>query len=150
MTVDDDPTPDARAEDDAEYDVRADARTVGGLGDGEAVRVVHEPDRAVESRLEIASQRPAVEPDGVGVLHKPRVGHERARDADAHGPDRAGGAVELPHQSRNSVEQRRVIPWRGHASSRDLVTRGRQRDRFDLGSADVDADAHGSSLRRAR
>src|SRR5438876_2583798 len=41
--VHDDPTADPGAEDDAEHDVRAGGRTVGGLGEGETVRVVHEP-----------------------------------------------------------------------------------------------------------
>src|SRR5688572_15120985 len=59
----DDPTSDSRAEDDAEYDARAHSRAVGGLGEREAVRVVHEAHRAVEPLLEIVSKRPTVEPD---------------------------------------------------------------------------------------
>ena len=132
MTVHDDPTPDSRAQDDAEHDVGARGRAVGRLRDGEAVRVVHEPHGTVEPRFQIASQRPAVEPDGVGVLHEPGLRHERPRNADAHRAGLAGRTVELPHQARDGVEQRPVIGGRGHASPGDLLTRRRQRDGCDL------------------
>src|SRR5207248_10130896 len=47
-TVHDDPAPYTRTQDDAEHDVRARGGAVGGLGERDAVRVVHEPYGTVE------------------------------------------------------------------------------------------------------
>jgi hypothetical protein len=58
-----------------------------------------------------------------------------------------GNALELPHQRRDGVERRHVITWRAHASSGDLLTGGRKSDRFDLRSAEIDANAHGKRQR---
>src|SRR5437773_10231624 len=82
--IHDDPASDSRAEDDAEHDVRARGRAVGGLGEREAVSVVHEPPRAVQQLPEIACECPTVEPGRVGVLLEPDLGHACSWYADAH------------------------------------------------------------------
>jgi len=74
------------------------------------------------------------------------LGHDRPRDADAHRAGLAASAVELPYEPRDGVKRRRVITWRGYAASGDLLTGRRQRDCFDLRSAQVDADAHGAKV----
>ena len=64
------------------------AGAVARLGQGEAVRVVREAERAVEQALEILAERAAVEPDAVRVLHEAGGGRERPRHPDAR-PARA-------------------------------------------------------------
>src|SRR5438046_9840464 len=51
--VNDDPTSDSGAEDDAEHDVRARGRAGGGFGAREGVRVIHEPHRAATPPVEL-------------------------------------------------------------------------------------------------
>ena len=51
---------DSGAEDDAEYHLRTHARTVGGLGEREAIRVVHHTDRPLYHRFEVLVERVAV------------------------------------------------------------------------------------------
>jgi hypothetical protein len=131
--------------------VGAGRRAVCGFGEGEAVRVVHEPHWAAESLLEIAAQRLAVEPGRVGVLHESCAGDDRSRNAHTDGGV-VGVGFELPHQSRDGVERRHIVGRRRGAVSGDLLTSGRQGDSFDLRSAEVDADTHvhdGTYLRRA-
>src|SRR5439155_994243 len=45
--------------------------------------------------------------------------------SDAYRALAAGRALELPHQPRDGVERRRVVPRRGDAQTGDLLTRGR-------------------------
>src|SRR2546427_339992 len=97
-----------------------------------AAAAISRPDRvrpvcsawSPELLLAVASERPAVEPGGVGVLHEPCSGGHRSRDADAHGARCVGSALELPHQRRDRVERGHVVTRRRQAASRDLFTGG--------------------------
>src|SRR5262249_60247489 len=82
-TLHDDPASRPGAQDDAEDDASARAGAVTRLGEREAVRVVCEAQGTVEQSLEILSERPAVQPDAVGVLDKPRRGRKGTRHPDA-------------------------------------------------------------------
>src|SRR5262249_41627414 len=75
-TVDGDPPARAGSQDDAEDDTSPRARPVARLGEGEAVRVVREPEGTVQQALEVLAERAAVEPDTVGVLDHPGGGRE--------------------------------------------------------------------------
>src|SRR5262249_40071137 len=66
--VDDDAAAGPGTQDHAEDDAGSRARAIARLGEGEAVRVVREPQGTMEQALQILAQRAAVQPDAVGVL----------------------------------------------------------------------------------
>ena len=99
-----DPSADPGAKDHAEHAVGSGPRAVGRLGEHEAVRVVHQTHRPLESLLERAPQRSSDQPRGVGVLHDPRALGDHARDANADGASLAHRALDERHQFANRLE----------------------------------------------
>src|SRR5262249_33735220 len=81
--VDDDAGAYPGAEDGSEYDTRTGSCAVGRLGDGETVGVILQPHRTAERVREIAVERSADEPCGVGVLDDAGGRRDCAGYADA-------------------------------------------------------------------
>ena len=127
--ADHDSAADTGAEDDAEDGVVPLARAVDGLGQGEAVGVVGDSDRAVEARLEVGLEGVAVEPSGVGVLDQAGGAGDDAGDADPDGTGAAGLRLELGDQAGDGVEAGLVVRWSrdagGSAGDDDFARRGR-------------------------
>src|SRR5262245_25632610 len=78
FAFEDEPTAAARAEDHSEQGSGSRTGAVDGLGEGKAVGIVGEAHRLCESVFEIACERLAIEPGGVGVLHAAPAGGDRA------------------------------------------------------------------------
>src|SRR5688572_12252939 len=135
LSVDHDPTADPGAENHPEYHRRSLRRSIDRFGQGEAIRVVLQPDRPAERRFEVLRQRLADEPGGVGVLDQPggaRLGSWDA-DTDAALPD-------LAHQGLHSRNRRPVVAARrGDALAKDLAARCIERQRFYFRAAEVNA-----------
>ena len=85
LAADRDATADSGAENDAEDDAVGGCGSIGRFGQREAVGVVFDADAAAERFTEVSAEWLAIEPGGVGVLDQPRVGADRAGNANAHG-----------------------------------------------------------------
>ena len=81
--VDHDAAADTGTENDAENRCGARTRAVDGLRQGEAVGIIGEADRTLQSVFEVCIQPLADETAGVGVLHTPRRPGQSAWYADA-------------------------------------------------------------------
>ena len=93
------------AQNDPEHDAEADAGTVGGFAQGEAVGVVLDPHLAVEGLADVVVEAVAVQGDGIGTLDQAGGGADHAGDAD---PDRRGDAqvgFRLAHQSGDGIHR---------------------------------------------
>src|SRR5205823_1964957 len=119
--VDRDSPADARAEDHAEHAVESSARSVGRLGEREAVRVVHQPHGPTEPLLEHALERRADQPAGVGVLDDPRALRDRAGNADAHRVRLADRALDERDHRLDRAERALVVARRAHAVAEALL-----------------------------
>ena len=145
--VDRDAAADTGAEDHAEHDAMTDACAVDRFGQREAVGVVGHADRSCESRGQVVDERPSVEPRRVRVPD--HTGGERHgaghRDADR------GGRTELTLARRDEVVQRgerRVVVLRCRdPRAQQRASRVVERDQFDLGPTEVDAEADQSGHR---
>ncbi len=92
---------DAGAEDHREHGRGACRGAVGRLGEGQAVGIIGERDRALEDGREIPVERFAVEPGGVRILEQPGGGGDGPRRAEPDGATRAELGFDLGHQVPN-------------------------------------------------
>ncbi len=133
----------AGAEDGAEHDFRIGARAVGGLRQRETVGVVGDAHRLPEGGGEIALQRMADEANRIGVLHQSRHRGNSTRNADAHGRHAGalGHGLGRARELRHGADRAGVVAHgcRGTLAEQRPPVAG-QRDRLDLGAAEVDAD----------
>ena len=106
-------------EDDAEDGAAAGGRAVDRLGQRKAIGVVGEAHRAAERGLDIAAERPAVEPGRIGVLHQSGSGDDRAGNADADRSGRADLALQRGDQPGNRRDRAVIIAdRRGDSTAR--------------------------------
>jgi hypothetical protein len=103
--------------------------------------VVHDANGSRELLLQVCLQRPSDQPRGVGVLHETRVRGDDSRDSDSdRGADvqlRLDSADELPYGADCLV----IATRSGDALTREDDAGFVERNGFDLGAAEVDADA---------
>ena len=126
---------------------RASRRSVGRLGDGQAVGVVGAAHGPRQRSRKVALQRLAVQPRRVGILHQPGGAHNRSRNPHAHRGRFARAAADAPlqllHHLCNRPHRGRVVVLRRrNAQPRNLRAAPIQREPFDLGAAQVDSDAN--------
>jgi hypothetical protein len=152
---------DARAQDHAEHDLVAARCAERGLGEGEAVRVVGEPDGDAQRDAQILAERTAIEARGVRVLHEAGATRHAAGHPDPDGRHR--GKARLVRQlegERGEPREDRLVPFVAlggdaapHELDRYAVVDGHDGP-FDLRAAEVDAEdeavRHAATLRRAR
>ena len=127
--MDDDAGADARAEDGGEHHLRPGGGAIGRLGHGQAVGVVLQPHGTAEGAREIAIQRAADEPRGVGVLDQAGGRRDGAGNADADGAGGADRLLEFGHERdgrQQSAHHSRRRAWRC-ACDRARVHRRRAR-----------------------
>ncbi len=141
---DDDAAANTSAEDDTEHHLEAAAGAIDRLGEGEAVSVVGDTDRASEAGLEVGLERAADEPDGVGVLDQAGGASDNSWDADADGALFAGFGFQLSDEAYDRVDGGGVVArgWDPAAGGDDII--GGQGDGFDLGAAQINPDLHQS------
>ena len=139
------------AEDDREDHLRASGRTVGGLGDGEAVGVVGAADGTGQGSRKVMLQRLAVEPGGVCILHQTSGADNGAWNSDAHrgGTAAADALLQLSHHVSDRLHRGGIVMLRGsNAQAGHLRAVRVQRESLNLCPAEVDSDAnsfcHGS------
>src|SRR5262245_61331484 len=72
----------ASAEDHAEHGAGPRAGAIDRLGEGTAVGIVGQAHGLVETALEVAGERLAIEPGGICVLHPAPAGGDRARHTE--------------------------------------------------------------------
>ena len=126
------------------------ARAVGGLRDGEAVGVVGDADGAVERGGKVVDQRMAVEPGGIGVLDQAIGGADAAGNSGPNGPAPAGLPLQLVDERGHGGDAGAVVAaGRIDAQAGELVAGVVEGERFDLGAAEVDADAHAATWFRS-
>jgi hypothetical protein len=136
----------------AEHRRSARRGAIGGFGQRETVGVVGDAHFAPQPRAQVLAQPLAVEPGGIAVAHAPRHRRGRARRAHAHAATLAQPGLDAPHQRGDGVERLRIGGLRRrHAFAPQHGAGGIERDAFDLGAAEVDADAdhRGRNLRRS-
>jgi hypothetical protein len=143
-----------RADDDAEHHACAGRRAASRLGEREAVGIVREPNRPLETRRQVAVKRPAVQPRGVRVLHHTRGRRNGSRHADADTGPVPELALDLAHQACDRLQRAVVVvARRRRAPARGNLAAVRNGGRLDLGSTEVHADAerclHHAVLHRA-
>jgi hypothetical protein len=115
------PAAHAGAEDDAEHHAGARAGAVGGLGEGEAVGVVHHPHRAAEAGLEVAPNgRPLIQVE-FEFLTDAGGRDDHPRDADADGAAGPGGRLEVGDDAGDGVERPLVVARRVDAEAGELA-----------------------------
>ncbi len=153
--MDDDAGTHTRAENGGEDDLRAGSGTIGRLGHGKAVGVVLQPHLPPESAREITIQWTADEPGRVGVLDQASGRRDRAGNADADRAARAGGPLKLGDERGDGGDLAVIVAGRrGGPLAEELAPIGGERDDFELGAAEIDADAdrmrHLSPLAAAR
>ena len=97
------------------------------------------------ARVEVVAERPAVQLGRVGVLDQAGGRRDRARRADADAGRARRARLRSPRRARARRRRLRVVVRRrGDAAARQLAAGVVDRDRLDLGAAEVDADAdHG-------
>jgi len=142
-SIDHDAATDTGTENDAENDLGALSATVGGFGQGEAIGVVSQPDFPAQPLLQVAAQGAADQAGRVGVLDQAaglRFG-TRNRDPDAALPAQFGFG--LLDQAADRLDGGAVVALRrGDATTQAFAAIIGQRDDFDLGAAEVDAQPH--------
>ena len=97
-----------------------------------------------QHRLEVLLEGLAIETGGIGILEEAGGRRDRARMADTDRqvltPD---GHLEASHYPRDRLQRRPVVALgRRHALARDEAGTLVHDDAFDLGAAQIDADAH--------
>src|SRR5688572_20688015 len=145
LAVDRNPASRAGSEDDTEDDAAARTSAVRRFGEREAVGVVPEAHGAPQVRLDVTSQRPAIQPRRVRVLYETGCGRDRSGDADADARGDADGALEIRHQRRDRRDRLLVAAAR-RRSANAVLNRARlvEHDALDLRSAEINPNAHGS------
>ena len=109
-------------------------------------RTFGEPDLAADGALEIKMERAAVQPRRIGILDHAGRRRDRARMADAHRAAHAHATLQLGHDAGDRRDAVLVgVLWRRYAQPRPLDAVGGERQPFDLGAAEVDADPHAFS-----
>ena len=141
VSADDDSASDTRADDDAEHDVRACRRAIGRLGECEAIGVVHDANFTVQMFLEIARQRLSVEPHRIGILYESGVGNDDPRNPDTNGSHATDFLLDVGDERRDRHERFLIARRRRDALPNELFSVSVHRERFDLGAAEIDADA---------
>jgi hypothetical protein len=92
--------------------------------------------------LEIALERLAIEPRGVGILNEPAGRRHGAGDADADAVLVGDLLLERAHHQADGPDGRAVVvARRGHAMLSERLPAGAQHDPCDLGTAEVYAQA---------
>src|SRR5204862_8179443 len=116
-------------------------RAVSRLRQRKAVGVVRKAYRPAERRLDMAPERPPVQPHRVGVLDEPGLDNDRPRDGDAHRSGRPDLALDSPDKGADRGDPAGIIADRGrnplapmHAA---VVV---ERRRLDFGAAEVDTN----------
>ena len=133
----------ARAQDHAEHRSGTGRCAIDRLRQGKAVGIIGQADRAAQMGFDIARERLAVEPRGIGVLHQAARGRYRARHADADAAARAGLCSSLAHHVADGAQRRCVVvPRRRDAMLGHDCAIGSERHAGNLGAAQVDAEAH--------
>src|SRR5882724_983060 len=154
-SMDDDADADTRAENGGKHDLGPGGGTIGRLGDGKAVGVILQPHGTAKGTREITIQRPTDEPGGVGVLDQPGRRRDGAGNADADRAARANGLLKPGHERGYGGDLAVIVAGRrGGPLAVELAPIGGERDDFELGAAEIDADAdrmrHLSLLAAAR
>ena len=95
------------------------------------------------SRRDSLRQRRAVQPGRIGVLDQPGRRRDRAGDPDADGAGLTDLLLDLAHEAGDRAQRARVVASRRcDPPPQPLVPVAGDRDPFDLGAAQVDADPH--------
>jgi hypothetical protein len=140
--IDDDTATNPGAEDHPEDACASRCGAVARLGQRKAIGVIGEAHRTPERRFEVAAERAADQPGRVGVLDEAGARDERPRNTD---PDRRAAAelrFDAVHQGRHRRDRAGIVARRGRdppaRMEAAISVDGRG---FDLGAAEIDADA---------
>lgn len=150
VAVDDESAAAPGAHDDAEDHAVAAGGPVEGFGEGEAVGVVFDAEGALDEAFEVVMERVAVEAEGVGVFEEAGVGGEGAGGSDAEGVFGGASFVEdVAVEGGDAFEDGRISLFGqgGDAAADEDVAVGIEDCAFDLGAAEVDADAMGHEVK---
>jgi hypothetical protein len=145
LAIDHQPAAMARADDDAEDDMRALPRTIEGFRDRQAVGVVRQAHRAAERLFQIAAERTTIEEGGVGVADETRLRGRAAGNADADRALPAGIRLDKRDEFPDRLDAGLVALRRRDASPREQIAFGTEADGFHFRSAPIDADQHAAS-----
>lgn len=122
------------------------AGAVGGFGDGEAVGVVGATNFSVQGFAEVAVKRFSNHPGGIGIFYGMGDSRNGTGNADADGAAAAQFAFNLLDALFDGADGGIVIAARGgHPVTMQLSSIAFERDKFNLGSPEVDSDANFAS-----
>src|SRR5712675_722671 len=92
-------------------------------------------------RLDIAPERPPVQPHRIGVLNQSGLDNDRPRDGDAHRSGRPDLALDSPDKGADRGDRAGIIADRGRNTLAPMhAAVVVERRRLDFGAAEVDAD----------
>ena len=131
----------AGAQDNSEYNLLAGGRAIGRFRQRETIRVVLDTDRTRQEFAEVAVERVAVHPNGVGVFYHAGGGHDGAgnthADTAAHGQFRLGRTDQTGH----TAQRRFVAAGIWHAPAQHRRSLRIEHDNFDFRAAEIYAYA---------
>ena len=137
--IDHDTAAHAGAQNHAEHDRFAGPGTIARLGQGKTVGVIGHADFAIEPGFKISLEGLTVQPERVGIAHRPRRRTDRAGMAKPD-PGRPVLRLQIAHHAGDRI-QRRFIPTRCGKALPSLQAPGLVHHRgFRLGSAQIDSD----------
>jgi hypothetical protein len=118
------------------------ACTIRRLTQCEAVRIVGAADLTAKRRGKIALQWMPVEPGRIGVLHQTRRFSNSAGDPDTHRAALPNSALNFRNEVPDCSDSQLIIPARAvDPDAFEFSPIAIKRNRFRLGSAQVDSDA---------
>ena len=93
------------------------ARAVRRFGERKTVGVIGQTDGPAQGALQIARERLAIQPDGIGILDQPALAADIARDGKADASAPAQLAFRIRHQAGDCRHRTGIVPHRGNATS---------------------------------
>src|SRR5438105_3575895 len=150
ISVHDDAAADASAENRTEYHVRVLAGAVARLRERETIGIVADSHFAAEHRFEIGPDRLPVETERVRAAKQAGRARDRPRCTDPHAATLAQLLLGFPNEAGNASQNRTIVLMRrGDPAAQQLASATRERDDFDLGAAQIDAEAQPSGTHAA-
>lgn len=138
-----DPSPASGSDNDRKDQVGSGSRSIAGLGDGKAVRVIGDPDLSLESLLKVRLKILTIQPGRIGVFDPSSAGRDGSGYPDSDTSASLGFGFGAFDQSCDGLHGSWIVPLgSGDSLSEQFFSLGPQGDDFDLGTPNVESDLH--------